>query len=592
MPHVSAISPHWIDYTIIGGYLAVSLVLGLFMGPRGSRSSRSYFLGDRWMPWWVQGISLAATSLASDTPLVITELVRGRGLQRLWWLFAGVLALVVAVYLFSRLWRRLEAMTDAEFCELRYDGRAATVLRGVRAFMSGIVANLITIAWVTLGMAAVITVMLPIDKWTAIGVAMGITLIYTMAGGFLSAVITDVLQFAVAVIAMTLFAVIAVVKFGGMPNVLAAVRQTPGFGEHTLSIFPQFGHSNLDLTCFMILMALWWTDTGGFVMQRMSACRNETDAVKAMLFFAVWQAVRPWMWAVVALVSIALFPTLPSPLTDTHAYPLVMREYLGRGLQGLMVAAFAAAFMSTITTQLNWGASYLLNDGYCRFFRPQASERERVLFSRAMTLLLAIAGVSLTPLLSSLTEGWEFLALLPAGYGIISVLRWFWWRINAWTELSVLLAGLGCAIFNVGVRWLAPHQLVFGLAWSEWRYELKLVLFTTLAVGISLIVTFATKPVSLEKLRAFNRKVRPGGWWRPVELDVDLRGAPLPVLSRQTVFDLFGCLALCLGATLGIGFAILLQPIAATLAFVVAVAGAVHVHFWFRRVTPEIRTTN
>ena len=181
---------HWFDYAIIGTYLAVSLGIGLAMSKRAGLSSESFFLGNRSMPWWVNGISLAATSFASDTPLVVTEMVRGRGLQRLWWLFAGVLALVVAVYLFSRLWRRLEAMTDAEFCEMRYDGRAAAVLRGVRAFMSGVVANLITIAWVTLGMASIITVMMPVDKWTAVGLAMGVTLLYTMFGGFFSAVIT------------------------------------------------------------------------------------------------------------------------------------------------------------------------------------------------------------------------------------------------------------------------------------------------------------------------------------------------------------------------------------------------------------------
>jgi SSS family transporter len=574
---------HWIDYTIIGGYLLLSLIIGLSMSRRAGRSSESYFLGNRSMPWWVNGISLAATALASDTPLVVTEMVRSRGLQRLWWLFAGIFSLVAAVYLFSRLWRRLEAMTDAEFCELRYDGRSAAVLRGVRAFMSGVVANLITIAWVTLGMAAVITVMMPVDKWTAITVAMGVTLVYTMIGGFFGAVLTDVVQFVIAVVAMVLLAVIAVTRFGGMETVLAAVQTAPSFGPHTLAIFPQFDHSSLDLACFVILLSLWWTDTGGFVMQRMSACRNERDAVKAMLFFAVWQAIRPWMWAVVALVSIGLFPVLTAPMTDTHAYPLVMNRYLGIGLRGLLITAFAAAFMSTITTQLNWGASYLMKDGYCRFFRPQAPEKELVLVSRIMTVLLAIAGILITPLLSSLTAAWEFLALLPAGYGVISVLRWFWWRVNAWTELSVLAAGLGCAVFNISLNVFAPRLPVFGLAWSDWRAELKLLLFTLLAVLISLIVTFATKPVGLEKLRAFNRKVRPGGWWAPVESGVAPASLPAPVFTWGSIGDMLGGLALCLGASVGIGYAILLQPGPSAIAFSFALLGGLHVHRWFQR---------
>lgn len=573
---------HWLDYAIIAGYLLLSLVIGLLAGRRTGPGSESYFLGDRRLPWWLNGISLAATSFASDTPLVITEMVRGRGLQRLWWLFAGVLALVVAIYVFSRLWRRLEAITDAEFCELRYDGPAAGVLRAVRAFLSGIVANLITIAWVTLGMGAVISVVLPVDQWVAIQVAMIVTVAYTVFGGFRSAVLTDLLQFVIALGAMLLFAVIAVHEYGGLASVLAAVREAPGYGERTLSLLPRFDHANLDLACFLILLTLWWTDTGGHVMQRMSACRTERDAARAMLFFAIWQAVRPWMWAAVALVSIAVFPVMTAPYTDMHAYPLVLDRYLGLGLRGLLVAAFAAAFMSTITTHLNWGASYLVRDGYCRFFRPAAPEREQRLVSRLMTVLLAGAGLLLTPLLGSLTAAWEFLALLPAGFGIISVLRWFWWRVNAWTELSVLAAGLVFAGFDLALRGWAPGAEILGLSWGEWRYELKLLLFTSIAVIVALVVTLRTPPVSREQLRRFNRKVRPGGWWGPVEAGEDPRGLPEPVLTRRTALDCLGGLALCLGLTTGIGYGLLLQPGPAALAFGLAAIGAVQVHQWLR----------
>jgi Na+/proline symporter len=304
-----------------------------------------------------------------------------------------------------------------------------------------------------------------------------------------------------------------------------------------------------------------------------------------MLFFAVWQAIRPWMWAVVALVSIALFPVMPAPYTDTHAYPLVMDRYLGLGLRGLLIAAFAAAFMSTVTTQLNWGASYLVRDGYCRFLRPAATEREQVLVSRCMTVLLALAGLFITPLFSSLTAAWEFLALLPAGFGIISVLRWFWWRVNAWTELTVLAVGLVCALVDAGLRWRAPELVVAGLPWADWRYELKLLLFTTTAVSVAVIVTRYTPPVAMERLRGFNRKVRPGGWWGPVEAGDDLRGLPEPVLTRRTLLDSLGGLALCLGATMGLGFALLLRPLPAAVAFASAVAGGVFVHRWLRRMS-------
>ena len=583
MPSAPVPGLHWIDYAILGGYLAAALTFGISMSRRAGRNSESYFLGGRSLPWWVNGISLAATSFASDTPLVVTEMVRGRGLQRLWWLFAGVFALVVGVYLFARLWRRLEIMTDAEFCELRYDGRSASALRAVRAFMSGVVGNLLTMAWVTLGMVSILTVTMPIGRWTAIGCALGVTLIYTMFGGFVAAVLTDVLQFGIAVSATLLLAVVSVWKFGGLDSVRKAVEAAPGFGSHTLSLFPNFHHAGLDLASFLILLTLWWTDAGGYVMQRMSACRNECDSVKAMLLFACWQAIRPWMWAVVGLVSIALFPVLPMGYTDTQAYPLVMQHYLGIGLRGLLITAFVSAFMSTMTTQLNWGASYLVRDNYCRFLRPHASDRECVLVSRLMTILLAVTSLALTPLLTSITQAWEFLWFLTAGSGLIAVFRWFWWRINAWTELAALLTGFACALFNLVAPAVWHGFSFFHTPWVALRFEIKLVIFTSIVVIISIAATYVTPPVSAEKLRAFCARARPGGFWGSFAPSPDpLRHS---VLTGRTIIDIFGGLALCLGATVGIGFGILGQTVPSLASFVIAAAGAWAVYRWFRRET-------
>jgi Na+/proline symporter len=574
---------HWIDYGILIAYLVISLIVGLLMCRRAAEGGENYFLGGRSIPWWISGISLAATSLASDTPLVVTEIVRGRGIGRLWWLFASTLTLIVGVFLFARLWRRLEAMTDAEFCERRYDGPSAAVLRGVRAFMSGVVGNLLTMAWVTLGMASILTVMLPLNQWAAVGLAVGVTLLYTMLGGLFSAVLTDLLQFVIAVAAMIALAVIAVHGYGGMEHVLAAVRQAPGYGERTLAIFPDFTNANLDLACFVIILGLFWGDAGGYVMQRLSACRNEHDAVRAMLFFAVWQAIRPWMWVVVALVSIAVFPVLTPPHTDTQAYALVMNKYLGAGMKGLLITAFAAAFMSTITTQLNWGASYLMGDVYCRFFRPAAARREYIFVSRSLTVLLALAGMALVPLLSSVTQAWEFLALLTAGSGIFGVWRWFWWRLNAWTELAAMLIGLVCAIGNLLLLHFAPQWVVFGSPWSGLRFEIKLALFSALVVPASLAVTLLTPPVGQEKLDAFYRKVRPGGWWSGVSAEV--RNLPGRALTRGSALGIGWCLCLCAGATVGIGYAILLRPGPAAVGFALAVAGAFGIYHWIRRET-------
>jgi Na+/proline symporter len=324
-------------------------------------------------------------------------------------------------------------------------------------------------------------------------------------------------------------------------------------------------------------------------MQRMSACRNEKDAVKAMLFFAVWQAVRPWMWAVVALVSIAMFPVMPSGMTDTQAYPLVMGHCLDIGMRGLLITAFAAAFMSTITTQLNWGASYLMQDFYCRFFRPRASDRETVLVSRLMTLVLAGCGIALTPLLGSLTGAWEFLALLMSGTGVVTVLRWFWWRVNAWTELAVLAAGLVCALGNQALLHFVPDLVLFGTPWADWRFELRLALFTSIALLFGAVAMYLTPPVTAEKLKRFHDKVRPGGWWGPIAKEAGDKGGMPSVLGVRSWLDILGGIALCMGVTIGIGYCVLLKPLGAFAGFGLAVLGGWQVAGWLRRETASKR---
>jgi Na+/proline symporter len=400
-------------------------------------------------------------------------------------------------------------------------------------------------------------------------------------GGFLGTVLSDFMQFIVSVLAMVVLAVVAVQGFGGHEAVLAAVRAAPGYGEQTLSLLPDFTGSKVDLACFVIIVTLWWGDAGGYVMQRLSASRNERDAAKAMVFFAVWQSIRPWMWVVVALVSIALFPVLRAPFSDTHAYPLVMNTYLGVGARGLLLAAFAAAFMSTMTTQLNWGASYLMRDLYERFFRPHASSREKLLVARVATVALAVAGMALAPVLSSITQAWEFFAFLTAGSGLFAVLRWFYWRINAWTELSALILGLACAGANLLLLVLAPEWSVGGIPWVQLRFEFKLLFFTLLVVPTSLLVTWATAPVAEEKLKAFWRKVQPGGWWRGWN---DGDAAPSePALSARALRGVGSSLCLCLGSTLCLGYLVVREPWPALGGLLVALVGAFGTYRWFQK---------
>ena len=565
----------YLDYSIIGAYLLFALGTGVYFSRRASKSAEDYFLGGRSFPWWMIAISMVATSFASDTPLVVTEITRQDGLQRIWWVFVAVLTLIVGIFLFSRLWRRAAIITDAEFYELRYEGKSAAFLRGFRAFFSGIVQNLVTISWVIFAMSSIVTTMTNIDEWVAIGICTSVALVYATFSGFYGVVVTDCVQFFIATFSMIALAVIAVVKVGGLGHVLETIRTTEGYGPRTLSIFPEFRSFDEDLAKLLVyLLVLWWIDASGYNMQRMSACKNERHSVLATIFYAIFQCCRPWIWVVVALVSIVLFPTLTDPYNDTHAYPLVMNEYLGHGLKGLLVTAFLAAFMSTVDTHLNWGASYMMTDVYRRFLRPQASQRHYMIVTKLVVVAMMAAAVGIAIYLAqknlTVSAVWEFFALIMVGSGIISVLRWFWWRINAYTEITALALGLilGCT---------DP----LGYAWPDMPFEFKIALLTAIVVPISLIVTFLTPAVSKEKLDAFYRKVRPGGAWGI--LSKETRELPGKTLSLGTIVDVIGGILLCYGLSLTIGYAILLKFGKAGICFGLAVVGGFMVRRWYKK---------
>ncbi len=574
---------HAIDYVIVGAYFVFAIAVGLFFSRRASRSPEDFFLGGRSLPWWAIGVSMVATSFASDTPLAITELIREHGIQRLWWILASVMVLIVGTFLFSRLWRRAEIITDAEFYELRYEGRPAAFLRGFRAFSSGIIQNLITMGWVIYGMTTIITTLTGLNEWLAISVCIAVALTYATAAGFYGVVVTDVVQFTIATVSMVVLAVAGVHQSGGLANLLDNIKNMPEYGEHTLAIFPEVTHFNNDLVALVVFLGLlWWSDAGGYNMQRMSACRNERDAVKATLFYAIFQSIRIWLWVPVALVSIVWFPVLLEPYSDTHAYPLVMRDALVPGLMGLLVTSFLAAFMSTIDTHLNWGASYLMNDVYRRFLRPQATNKEYMLATRVVTVVLMISAAAVVPLMNSVKQAWEFLAILYVGYGIVSVARWFWWRINAYTEITATVLGLLCGLFDLYAATFAKESFIlFDTPWAELGFEFKIPILIAIVVPLSLVVTLLTPPVSMDKLETFYRKVRPGGAWGPVSART--KKLPGRALTWTTLIDIAGGIALCYGLSVAIGYCLLLRFYTACLCLGISVIGAVRVAHWYRR---------
>ena len=573
----------FLDYAIISAYLLFALGTGIYFSKRASKSSENYFLGGRSFPWWMIAVSMVATSFASDTPLVVTEITRADGLQRIWWVFAAVITLIVGIFLFSRLWRRAAIITDAQFYELRYEGKSAAFLRGFRAVFAGIVQNLLVIGWITFAMSTIIETMTNIPQWWAIGACMLVAMVYATFSGFYGVVITDFVQFFIATFSMIALAVIAVVKVGGLGHVLDTITATEGYGPKTLSIFPDFKSFDLDLVKLLIyIFVLWWADANGYNMQRMSACKNERDSVRATIFYAIFQCCRPWMWVVVALVSIVLFPTLTEPYNDTHAYPLVMNECLGYGLKGLLITALLAAFMSTIDTHLNWGASYMMIDVYQRFIKKDATQRHYMIVTRIVVVLMMAAGVGVALYIAwrqlTVSAAWEFFAFTMVGGGMIRVARWFWWRINAYTEIAALSLGLVFAFTN---PFIPESVVLFRYPWPDMPFEIKIAFLTGIVVPISIIVTFLTPPVSKEKLEEFYRKVRPGGFWGI--LGSDIRELPGKALSASTIIDVVGGIMLCYGISLAIGYSILLKFEKAGICCLLAVIGGFIVFRWYKK---------
>ncbi|MFP5262893.1 MAG: sodium:solute symporter family protein [Blastocatellia bacterium] len=538
-----------IDWAIISAYFVLSLAIGLYYTRRASRSVDEYFLSDRSMPWWLAGTSMVATTFAADTPLAVTEMVARNGVAGNWLWWSLLASGMLTVFFFARLWRRAEVMTDVEFVELRYSGRAAAFLRGFRALYLGLPVNLIIMGWVNLGMAKVLGGTLGIAKLHALALCLGITFLYSILSGLWGVVVTDAVQFVIAMagsIALAFFALGAVGGIDGLKAQLASVTPPGGslpYGDSdkVLSVLPDgtaFWMLPL-LTLAVYLCVNWWASWypgaepggGGYIAQRIFSAKDERHGVFATLWFNVAHyALRPWPWIIVALCSLVLahngeFDTI-NPETGNPdpgmGYVQVMNHHLPPAFRGLLLASFAAAYMSTISTQMNWGASYIINDFYRRFVKTQGSERHYVMASRVSTAAVVALSVIVTYFMSTITSGWEMLMLLGAGTGLVYILRWYWWRINAWSEIAAMMAAFVVSMTlrylgtpgdqnQVLVGWLDPATAT-GFAWS-------LILTVTITTAVWVVATFATSPEPDAKLKSFYARVRPDGpgWSRIAE---------------------------------------------------------------------------
>lgn len=560
------------DWLLIGLYFAVSAAIGLAFTRRAGRSLADFFVSGRSLPWWLAGTSMVATTFAADTPLVVTGLVARFGVAGnwLWWNMA--LSGILTVFFFARLWRRAGVLTDVEFAELRYGGRPAAALRGFRALYLALPVNLIIMGWVTRAMVLILEVTLDVDPWLAAGLLFGITALYSIFSGLWGVVVTDAFQFVVAMAGSILLAVLAVQAVGGLDALQTQAAAHFGSRETAFALLPPTDRAWLPLSTLLVFLGVQWWATwypgaepggGGYVAQRILSAKDERHGLLATLWFNIAHyALRPWPWILVGLVAAITHPGLANP---EEGYVRVMVDVLPSPLKGLMLAAFGAAYMSTISTHLNWGSSYLVNDVYLRFLKPDASPRAQVVASRAVTFALMLFSLVVMRFLPTVEQGWRILISLGAGTGLVLILRWYWWRVNAWSEISAMAASFLTSILLIRTGHGGTDTATFDFAFT---------MLTTVGVttAVWLTVTLLTPPEPAAVLERFYTIVRPGGpGWRRVARRLGFAGDRIPGGALSVVNWMAGVAAVY-SALFAVGAALLGERGQAGLYAVVAVA--------------------
>ncbi|MEM6967562.1 MAG: sodium:solute symporter family protein [Bacteroidota bacterium] len=531
------------DWTIVGAYVLLVLLVGLYLSKKSSSSINEFFLSGRNMPWWLLGISMVATTFSSDTPNLVTGLVRKDGVAGNWGWWAFLLTGMLTVFVYAKLWRRSKVLTDIEFYELRYSGNAAAFLRGFRALYLGLVFNVLVMGTVALAAIKFGEIVLGLEGWKTLAIAGTITIIYSTLGGLKAVIVTDFVQFVLAMIG-SIWACIYIVNLpevGGLTALLTHEAVVP-----KMNMLPDMSDPQVWVPVLMVPLAVqWWASYypgaepggGGYIAQRMFSAKDEKNAIGATLLFNIAHyALRPFPWILIALASIVVFPELSDiqsvfpmlsedKVGDDIAYPAMLTK-LPAGLLGLVAASLIAAFMSTMSTQMNLGASYLVNDFYKRFIKPDAAEKELVSVAKIFTFVSALLGLGLGLVLTDATQAFNLLLLLGAGTGAIYILRWFWWRINAMTEIVAMIASL-----------IIAGYFTFGSHGFEgWETIVIGAIATTIVWVIS---AFLTQPTDDATLRNFYRKIRPSGpGWDAVIQKAKEEGIPIEKEESQLPLEL------------------------------------------------------
>lgn len=574
------------DWIFVVGYFVISLIIGLVSAKQSGKNASEFFLSGRTMPWWLLGVSMVATTFSADTPNLVTDIVRNNGVGGNWVWWAFLLTGMMTVFIYARLWRRSAVATDLEFYELRYSGKMAAFLRGFRAIYLGFIFNVIILATVSLAAVKMGSIMLNMPPWKTLLLGSVITAIYSTLGGLRGVLLTDFFQFFVAMagsVAASIY-IVNMPEVGGLANLLNHPNVT---GK--LNILPDFNDPQQLWALIILPLAIqWWSvwypgaepGGGGYIAQRMLAAKNERHAVGATMFFNfAHYALRPWPWILVALASLVIFPQVndiakafPQVPADKIGHDLgypAMLTYLPHGLLGLVVASLIAAFMSTLATQLNWGSSYIVYDFYKRFINPEAKEKQMVRVGQLSTVLLTIFGMLVTLLLTNALQGFDIILQVGAGTGLIFILRWFWWRINAYSEMAAMAISFLVAIY---FKFIHPADTPVA---QHWQLIIGILITT---VGW-LVVTYLTEPTDHKTLVNFYNKIKPDQMgWKPViaqgikEGSIQAGQVTHGELPLQVLCMVIGCFTVY-GALFALGFWIYGQTTTALISGVIAVAG-------------------
>ncbi len=551
-----------LDWTIVFAYFTLSLAVGIWASKQAGKDTKSFFLAGRNMPWWLLGVSMVATTFSTDTPNLVTDLVRQNGVSGNWVWWAFLLTGMLTVFVYAKLWHRSGVLTDIEFYELRYSGKAAAFLRGFRALYLGLVFNVLVMGAVSLAAVKFGEIVLGWPGWLTLTIACSITLAYSTLGGLKAIIITDFVQFSLAMIGSiwAMIYILGLEQIGGLSNLIAHANVVD-----KLALIPDLSDPDIWIPILLVPLAVqWWASYypgsepggGGYIAQRMFSAKDEKNAVSATLFFNVAHyALRPWPWILIALSSLivfpelsdikAAFPNLPADkMGHDVAYP-AMLTLLPSGLLGLVAASLIAAFMSTMSTQLNLGASYLVNDFYHRFIKPDASEKHLVNVGRLFTIISIILGGGLGLFLTSAGQAFTLLLMIGAGTGMIYILRWFWWRINAYTEIVAMVSSL-CIAF---------YYNFIDQSFAGWE---KIVFGAILTTVVWVVATYLTPPDDEETLQNFVKKVNPGGpGWSKYSQGVSSEPWPVP---NGILCMILGCIAVY-SVLLGVGQLIYGEPL-------------------------------